>query len=73
MIECKQSFGDSLVSRIRKIEGVEYVYGIVGGPFTIVLKIQARDREELGGDAEELVENMMNLGHVDLTTSLIVL
>lgn len=66
MIECKQSFTDLLTSGIRKIEGVKYVYRIVGA---IVLKIEARDREEL----KDMVEDLMNLGNVDLTTSLIVL
>jgi len=69
MMECKQSFADLLTSEIRKIEGVKYVYRIVGGPFAILFKIEARDREEL----KDTVEHMMNLGHVDLTTSLIVL
>lgn len=69
MIECEQSFDELLISKLRKIEGVQYVHRIVGGPYSILLKIDAKDRLEL----KDLVEDIMDLGHVGLTTSLIVL
>jgi DNA-binding Lrp family transcriptional regulator len=69
MIECKQSFAESLVSKLQKMDGVQYVHRIVGGPYSILLKIDAKEREEL----KDRVDDIMELGHVDLTTSLIVL
>jgi ppGpp synthetase/RelA/SpoT-type nucleotidyltranferase len=69
MIECKQSFAESLVSKLQKMNGVQYVHRIVRGPYSILLKIDAKDRQEL----KDRVEDIMGLGHVGLTTSLIVL
>jgi hypothetical protein len=51
------------------MDGVQYVHRIVGGPYSILLKIDAKEREEL----KDRVDDIMELGHVDLTTSLIVL
>jgi DNA-binding Lrp family transcriptional regulator len=69
MIECKQSFAESLVSKLGKMEGVQYVHRISGGSYSILLKINAKDKQEL----KDRVEDIMNSGHVGLTTSLIVL
>ena len=69
MIECKQSFAESLVSKLGKMEGVQYVHRIFGGSYNRLLKINAQDKQEL----KDRVEDIMNLGHVGLTTILIVL
>lgn len=69
MIECKQSFAESLISKLGKMGGVQYVHRILGGSYSIILKINAKDKQEL----KDRVEDIMKLGHVGLTTSLIVL
>jgi DNA-binding Lrp family transcriptional regulator len=69
MIECKQSFAESLISKLEKMDGVQYVHRVFGGSYSILLKINAKDKQEL----KDRVEYIMNLGHVGLTTSLIVL
>jgi hypothetical protein len=51
------------------MEGVQYVHRIFGGSYDILLKINAKDKQEL----KNRVEDIMSLGHVGLTTSLIVL
>jgi hypothetical protein len=69
MIECKQSFAESLISKLEKMDGVQYVHRVFGGSYSILLKINAKDKQEL----KDRVEDIMKLGHVGLTTSLIVL
>ena len=60
MIECKQSFAESLVSKLGKMEEVQYVHRIFGGSYSILLKINAQDKHEL----KDRVEDIMNLAVV---------
>jgi len=69
LLECKKSFLDLLLSKIEKIEGIECVYRIDNGLYDLILKIVAADRFTLRDKVAEVV----NLGHVYNTLSLIVI
>ena len=69
MIKCEKSFIDSIVSKLNKVEGVQYIHKVTGGPYAIIAKIGAKDRNEI----KERTEDIKNLDHIDLTASLIVL
>jgi hypothetical protein len=69
LLECKKSFLDLLLSKIEKIEGIECVYRIDNGPYDLILKIVAADRFTFRDKVAEVV----NLGHVYNTLSLIVI
>jgi DNA-binding Lrp family transcriptional regulator len=69
LLECKKSFLEILLSEIDKIKGVECVYRIDNGPYDLILKIEASDRIALRDKVAEVV----NLGHVYNTLSLIVI
>jgi hypothetical protein len=69
MIDCDKMYVESLVNRLSKVEGIQYIRRIVSGPYAIILKVEGKDNKDL----KERVENFINLGHVNLTVSLIVL
>ena len=69
MIKCEKSFIDSIVSKLNKVEGVQYIHKVTGGPYAIIAKIGAKDRNEI----KERTEDIKNLDHIDLTASSIVL
>jgi hypothetical protein len=69
MIKCVKSFVDSIVSKLNKVEGVQYIQKVTDGPYTIITKIGAKDRNEI----KERTEDIKNIDHIELTASLIVL
>jgi hypothetical protein len=69
LLECKKSFLETLISQIDKIKGVDCVYRIDNGPYDLILKIEAAGRIGLRDKVAEVV----NLGHVYNTLSLIVI
>ena len=46
-----------------------YIHKVTGGPYAIIAKIGAKDRNEI----KERTEDIKNLDYIDLTASLIVL
>jgi hypothetical protein len=68
MIKCEKSFVDSIVSKLNKVEGVQYIQKVTGGPYTIITKIGAKDRNEI----KERTEDIKNLDHIELTAILTV-
>lgn len=69
MIKCEKSFVDSIVSKLSKVEGVQYIHKVTGGPYAIITKIGAETRNEI----KKRMEDIKTIDHIELTASLIVL
>lgn len=68
MIKCEKSFVDSIVSKLSIVEGVQRIHKVIGGPYAIITKIGAKNRNEI----KKRMEDIKNIDHIELTASLIV-
>jgi len=60
---------ESIISEIRKFEGVIYIHKMIkGGPFDLLLKINGYDRNQLG----DIVSVISKFNKVNMTVSLII-
>jgi len=46
-IKCEKSFVDAIVSKLSIVEGVQYIHEVTGGPYAIIEKIGAKDRNAI--------------------------